>query len=245
MLKKTTVLDNKAISAIKKLNQSCCQHDNQLLSYPFDDADSHYLFYSENNILISALAISILGDSLAECSAFTVPKHRREGHFSRLLQAALDDYPESDILFACEPHCTDTLAVLNALGAEEETCEYQMEYQPGVKNSCPEPAHQDLLLQPVMQPDGTCRWELIHHGQIIGSSKTTRITNDRIFIHEVLIQEHLRGQGFGQDLIHLLLNSFLPSETIILQVSGDNNAAVALYKKTGFRVTRTLSYYYY
>jgi ribosomal protein S18 acetylase RimI-like enzyme len=32
---------------------------------------------------------------------------------------------------------------------------------------------------------------------------------------------------------------------VILQVSGDNAAALALYKKTGFRITETLSYYLY
>ncbi|MGL5435795.1 MAG: GNAT family N-acetyltransferase [Lachnospiraceae bacterium] len=247
MLKKLTKPDDSTAKAVTTLALSCCRHDNQILSYPLEDADCHYLFYADDGTLISALAMTGFGDAVTECSAFTLPGHRRQGYFSYLLNAALEDYEETDILFACDPGCADTQAVLKHLGAQPDSCEYQMEYTIDTATTPIPPVDQELDLQLLPQPDGSCLRQLICRGQIAGSCLTTPISDECICLHQVQIQDQLRGQGLGQDLLRLffLQLSDSPIHTVILQVSGDNQAAIALYKKTGFRVTRTLSYYCY
>ena len=66
-------------------------------------------------------------------------------------------------------------------------------------------------------------------------------------LFEVEIAEPLRGRGLGEAMIRKLqaLVPALGISTITLQVSGDNLPALGLYKKTGFRIAETLSYYLY
>lgn len=61
------------------------------------------------------------------------------------------------------------------------------------------------------------------------------------------IVPELRGRGIGKKALCLILR-FLKEQGVkllFLQVSGDNTAALNLYKKAGFRITETLSYYFY
>lgn len=247
MMIKTTAPDHHTGEELITLAKICCRHDNQLLSYPINDADSHYLFYSDDGLLVSAAAMTSLGGGITECSAFTLPKYRRQGYFSYLLQQALSDYGETDIQFACEPGCTDTISVLNHLQAELDTCEYQMEYTICQPSKIPAPNHQGLSLTSIRQEDDGIYWQLFYRGNPIGSCHTTRISDSRVCLHQFIILKNRRRQGFGQDLLRLLMPrlSGLTVREVILQVSGRNPAALALYTKTGFSITRTLSFYYY
>ena len=65
----------------------------------------------------------------------------------------------------------------------------------------------------------------------------------RFYLYHLEIIPDYRGYGLGRSLLHAVLAS-LPEDTqVILQVSSENTAALSLYKKTGFRITKTLSYY--
>ena len=66
-------------------------------------------------------------------------------------------------------------------------------------------------------------------------------------LFEVEIAEPFRGHGLGQAMIRQLqdLTPAIGISTLTLQVSGDNLPALRLYKKTGFHITETLSYYLY
>lgn len=247
MIITTTAPGDPVKAKLEALAATCCRHDNQLLSYPLDDADVHYLFYTGDGRLVSAAAMTALGDGVTECSAFTLPAYRRQGYFSQLLKQALEDCGETDILFACEPGCTDTISVLKHLQAEPDTCEYQMEYVFCRSSQIPAPSHQGLTLTSERQADEVLSWELFYGGCRIGSCCTTRISDSQVCLYQLTIQPDRRCQGFGRDFLRLLLArlSGLAVRTLILQVSGRNPAAVALYAKTGFSITRTLSYYYY
>lgn len=247
MIIKTTAPDNHVGEELKALAANCCRHDNQLLSYPLNDADSHYLFYTDDGLLVSAAAMTDLGGGVTECSAFTLPEYRRQGYFSYLLKQALADCGETDILFACEPDCMDTISVLKHLQAEPDTCEYQMKYSLCQPLKIPAPSHPCLSLTHIRQAEGTVHWQLIYRGSEIGSCLTTWISEDQVCLHQLMIHNDRQHQGFGQDLLRLLISrlSGLAVRTVILQVSGRNAAALALYAKTGFSITRALSYYYY
>lgn len=61
------------------------------------------------------------------------------------------------------------------------------------------------------------------------------------------IVPELRGRGIGKQALYLILRFLKETgvKALSLQVSGDNMAALNLYKKAGFRITETLSYYLY
>ena len=69
---------------------------------------------------------------------------------------------------------------------------------------------------------------------------------DSVYFYGFEIKRAYRGKGYGQSFLEVMIR-LLSSDyrQITLQVSSLNTAAVALYKKTGFRITDTLSYYLY
>lgn len=251
MIMKTNLIEFDKKETIDHLIECCNQHDSQTLSYPFEEADAHYLLFRENQQLAAILAMVGIGDDLVECCAFTLPKARRQGCFSALLAEALKDFDACDILFGCEPNCTAAIAVLKHLSAELEGNEYQMQYDfdeqmPLCDSSL---SHTNIRLtdDSFVSASKTRYWNFYSNNLLIGSCQTTNITPHQVFLHQVLISPEYQGQGYGRDLILLLLKQ-LPAHmvtTILLQVSGNNPAAFSLYQKTGFRITRTLSYYCY
>ena len=73
------------------------------------------------------------------------------------------------------------------------------------------------------------------------------VSADTVCLHHVEIVPEYRNRGYGTAFLLLLLPALSKEgfQKAVLQVSGDNAAAIALYKKTGFSVTKTLSYYFY
>ena len=65
------------------------------------------------------------------------------------------------------------------------------------------------------------------------------------------ISEPLRNQGLGTACLSLFLETYFAHpnakrfKKLFLQVSGLNQPAIALYKKAGFQITESLSYYVY
>lgn len=95
----------------------------------------------------------------------------------------------------------------------------------------PSPSRQPKPLANRPRCAGTCR--LLPYG------------GGRFYLYHLEIIPDYRGYGLGRSLLHAVLAS-LPEDTqVILQVSSENTAALSLYKKTGFRITKTLSYHNY
>ena len=67
------------------------------------------------------------------------------------------------------------------------------------------------------------------------------------YLYGFEIREGQRGQGLGTSLLIKVLSFLAEREPlpVTLQVSGSNGPALSLYKKTGFRITETLSRYLY
>lgn len=80
-----------------------------------------------------------------------------------------------------------------------------------------------------------------------GSCLTSPVSRDTLCIHHVEILPRLRGKGLGTLLMDQLIRRLQKTRIrrLLLHVSGGNAPAAALYKKTGFRTTETLSYYMY
>lgn len=244
----------------------CCAFDTLSLSYPVSPEEDafHYLLYTQSGQLLSVLALLPADAFTMECIAFTHPGHRKCGCFSQLLSAALESFPDVDLLFPVSGSCPDTMATLNALDAKLEYQEHQMERSLPLSSLSPasvntpcyfSPESAALLtsswLQPPSDPfaDSAC-WTLFQSNlpkQTAGSCLTSPAGPDQLCLHQVEIAPNLRGRGYGTALILGLLQ-FLSKTSIrkvSLQVSGNNTSAMALYKKTGFQITETLSYYLY
>ncbi len=283
-----TVLDRLSDSQIlqaEALAAACRQADSISLSYPSDEECRHYLLSGPDGRLLAALAVIPYENCQAECCAFTLPQHRRQGYFSALLERALKEWEEYEFTFTVEESCRDTCAVLEALGASLDHRDLQMEYRaPGgltapdggslgmtapQSGDSPDLTAPDgsgfpapLLLRPVSDepdcpdetgdtPDDFSRlWQLTTSsrlGLILGSCRTFPLSPETVCLHHVEISSPFRQKGLGTALIRLLLETLAAEGVthVLLHVAGDNSPAVALYKKTGFCVTKTLSCFLY
>lgn len=253
-LSKTSAPSELQLKEIVRLVEFCRIHDRIRLSYPSEeigDGCCHYLLYTEDGILAAALALIELDHEFSECSAFTHPDYRRRGCFTRLFTAALEEGEERDILFAVCENCPDTMAALDSLGADLESREHQMELElPPCDPECgitsPPLRHPEVTITSSIS-DGSSIWKLHEKGTAIGHCMLTPVSPTCACLHHVEIEETLRGHGYGSDFLALLFLRLSASgiRKVILQVSDGNPAALSLYRKTGFRLTETLSYYWY
>ena len=83
-------------------------------------------------------------------------------------------------------------------------------------------------------------------GQALGSCLLSP-SGFAVCLSSLLIREDLRGKGLGTRFLGFLFPALAKAgfSRITLQVSASNAPALALYRKTGFRVAETLSYYLY
>lgn len=79
----------------------------------------------------------------------------------------------------------------------------------------------------------------------IGSCRLIPFQNSAFYLYDVEIKKELRGNGLGEQLLSALFSQLPKGSRIRLQVSSQNQAAFSLYKKAGFGITETLSYYEY
>ncbi len=66
--------------------------------------------------------------------------------------------------------------------------------------------------------------------------------SDGKYIYDVFVREDLRGLGYGTKYMKKVLYEY-SDYNIYIQVSGQNTAAMALYKKLGFEAKEELWYY--
>ena len=209
----------------------CCQAEPLALSCP-RDADIYWLLTDGGGTVLSFLAAWQTGEALWECCAFTRPGCRRKGYASRLLDTACGEgapLEEGDILFAADGNSPAGIRALECLGAQAAEEEYLIALGPPAEDGAPFSAS---LLDADGRELGSC---------LLSPSGSS------VCLSSLHIQEELQGKGLGTAFLGLLLPALAEEgfSRIILQVSGSNAPALALYKKTGFRVMETLLYYLY
>ncbi len=249
---------------LKDLIEDCRQADGWAPSFP-EDGDV-YLFLANNNggksplFLTAALVLFSAEEDLWEACAFTRPSYRREGRFRRLLDAAEDFAPQAQFSFALssKDNSGNPLAALKAIGADYWYSEHAMALD------APEDPHlwgpgKDFglsggrLVWPggnEIQPESHLD-ACFYQEEILTASCSLAFFSGNAglscCIYQVLVPEPLRNQGWGSRFLSALLPCLFRRgvRRILLQVSGNNLPALALYQKTGFRITETLSYYLY
>lgn len=254
-------LKEQEMQDIQQLVHFCQQHDGISLSCPLDPDDEaqHFLLYGADDgcrRLFSVLSILQYDGETVECYAFTHPAHRQQGYFSELLAQVLEQTMDCDILFPVSGKCPDTLAALETLEAELESEELQMELELHAESmdemQCGNAVNPDFTLLPVAADpeEGMTEWTFYQgfsHKKRLGSCRTSVVSDTCICLHHVEILPEFRGLGYSSLMMERLIGALRKQgfARIILQVSGDNHAALSLYKKQGFRITETLSFYLY
>ena len=79
--------------------------------------------------------------------------------------------------------------------------------------------------------------------EAVGTCRLLPSGPSSFYLYHVEIRRELRSKGWGQALLEALFEELPKGSLLTLQVSSLNTPALALYKKTGFRITETLSYF--
>lgn len=249
---RTKQLDLHQLEDLHALETACRSHDQTSLTFPTEDGCLFFLLYDEETLL-SAFSAIFNEFETCSCSAFTLPSCRRRGHFTRLLEEFLKESGECDLLFLADVSCPDTLKTLEAIEAEFLNCEHMMELHlpapsPGLDS-------QAVQFSPALSPRDEDTLYTIHVNDQSAGSFHLIFQNETVYFYGFEIQELLRNQGIGTRAAAALIEELnrsarsqpenLPVSRVLLQVSGDNEPALALYQKLGFAFTETLSYYVY
>lgn len=225
------------------------------LSFPYEDGTLFYLLYNASLVSVLALNMPSRPFEPAECTAFTRPSHWRTGCFSTLFSLAETEFEEIDLLFPTDHSNEGAEKALESLGTELAFSEYRMtlsltsplcqknaisvspkhlSYTVSLKEAKTGCFHFfDATLNTSLDiPCGTCSFTCFETSACLSDFE---------------IVEPLRGQGIGKKALSLIISyaKNLGLSSLSLHVSGDNIPAVSLYKKTGFQISETLSYYLY
>lgn len=235
------------------------------VSFP-DSEDTVYLTARDKHTLAAVLALTPCGDHTFECAAHTAAHFRRQGIFSELLSRALEELPEeSELLFYIRPTDEDSVRTMEAIGAEKISAEHMMELEKPAPHApagvtCPDdttaqtgaalrggiagPAGTPALtVSAASSPEGEP--ELLYESEYGFVRIASRSRGS--YLYGLEISEAERGKGHGTRFLSAVLSD-LDSRGLFpvrLQVSGENTPAMALYKKTGFRIIETLLCYLY
>lgn len=209
------------------------------------DADGLWLAADENDELTGCLLLFQTDLHSWEGIPFVHPAYRRKGIFSALLANACQkgNCPgEDDLFFSVRPTQTLWLQVLNSIEAEKAFDEYMMEYSFQNLSSARLKTEADFSDELTVSFQGTEGMASCPHVSCLLSAH-----GSSIYLYQLFTEEAFRGQGRALTFLHHLFPRLkaLGFSSVRLQVSGANLPAMALYKKTGFHITETLSFYLY
>ena len=210
-------------------------------TFPLDDVDL-FAIYEIDGVIRSAAAFIEEDEFLYECFGYTDPEYRRQGFFFELLDMSIEALPEdSEFLFYTNGNDKDCMAAIHALEAELALEEHMMELDLSAF-SAPMSSDSALTMEEA-DLDGTLTRIYKTPYGIVHIS----VFSSYYYLYGLEIQELFRGQGHGKTLLHQVLHDLKTKNPLPLrlQVSGDNSAALSLYKKTGFQITETLFGYLY
>ncbi len=235
------------------LQEACNQYDHISLTLPLEEDCICCLLY-ENERLLSALITFFTDSDTMECYGCTLPGERQKGHFTSLLKELVNDYPDCDFLFPVYENCLDGLKALKAMEASFCYKEHFMElsipeseksiFFKEIVDGC------GLTITSLRNSDGFLCYEFLKDNALVGKCSLD-IQENSTYLFGFEISKHLRGQGLGTACLNLFLRTYISltgdqrKDIIYLQVSDENPAAVSLYKKAGFHIRESLSYYLY
>lgn len=249
-MKKTycqTRLTPTQVRAFHDLINTCQACEPLRLGFP-DDADN-FLFTCEGTMILSCLIVCQVQEDVWECYVFTHPDWRRKGLCRDLIGELCKQTPaDTELVFLLDHQSPDALAAFSSLEMEHWRTEYQMEQNIDAA-SFPPPSFILTQEEIVEEYDGKKGWLFSALSAsppiLLGSCRVLAHRPAEFYLYHVEMVEKYRNQGWGTKLIQAVLQTLPQPSRLFLHVSSDNPAAVNLYKKTGFHITETLSYYLY
>lgn len=78
---------------------------------------------------------------------------------------------------------------------------------------------------------------------VLSSSAETEMKSDAIELTYIGVAANQRSKGLGKDLLNTFIETSREAgyRSVVLSVEKDNEAAIALYQKAGFKITKTFS----
>ncbi len=237
----------------------------------YNDLDCFFLGY-EDNTLISILCAFFPGRKEVEFNGFTHPEHRRQGHFTLLVEHAIcvyTAYPFSQVLFQREQNSQSGLSYLQKRYPELDRSEYVMvlEKQHWMNKEhigtleLVEAQNKEDTIAVISDSFEEDREESSHTLEYLLSQadrktflyrfedKALGVLNaameDGVWeLHGVGIIHAYRNKGMGRRMLSLAFDYlFNEAEAIQLEVDSENPPALALYQKLGFRTTSRVDYH--
>jgi len=235
--------------------------------------NSIFLMY-DGNQLISLLTMFVPTQNEAEITALTLPSHRSKGYFKQLLSKSCEElikYGIPEILFVVESQSMTGKQVISHLAAQYDFTEYSMRldhrhYVPLSKNRLTylNPSEEDLtrliqtsmkifedsyeeaqgIIMNIFQSVTRDTYLGILKGEIIGMGSSSR-DGDEVSIFGFGITPEFRSKGYGQDLLHLIVEQLIQSgiREIVIEVDSNNSHAFNLYQKFGFQIEAAYEYH--
>jgi len=243
-------------------------------SLNFDHRIKSFFLVYENGKLISMLSMFIPTKHEAEITAYTLPKYRKKGYFKSLLEKAVEElrvFFIPDLLFVCENTSIPGKRVINALKANYDHTEYFMRFD-RASYSCITTYRLKLLkterkelekaiaaymkvfgdsheetksqIKNCYELDTREQYLAVLEDEIIGVVSVNLEAEDVSIFGFGIVPEY-RSKGYGKELLHLIVESFLKRgrSDIIIDVNSENADALELYRKTGFHIEVAYEYY--
>lgn len=250
---RTNAPDARLSKDLSLLQKTCNEYDHITFSFPLEEDCICCLLY-EDERLLSALIGFFTDPDTMECYGCTLPDKRQNGHFTFLLKELVNDYPDCDFIFPVYEDCQDGLKTLQAMEASFCYKEYFMELSTPMSEEAifikENKDRNDLTISSRKDSDDQICYEFFKDKAVVGKCRLD-IQENSAYLYGYEISESLRRQGLGTACLRLFLKTYTSllsnqrKDTIYLQVSGDNLPAVALYKRAGFQIRESLSYYLY
>ena len=281
ILKELNIYSDDIVNDMHLLEQICIDQDKLQGSIFVDttmnfnqEMNSIFLMY-DGDQLISLLTMFVPTQHEAEITALTLPSHRGEGYFKKLLSKAVGElrkYEIPEVLFVLESQSVTGKHVLTHLAAQYDFTEYSMrlearKYVPRASNRLKylkpsegelaklidtsmrifEDSYEDTqsMIVNIFKSVTRDQYLGILNNEIIGMGSSSR-DGDEISIFGFGITPEFRSQGYGYDLLHLIVAHLREQSgirKIVIEVDSDNKHAFNLYQKFGFQIETAFEYY--
>lgn len=201
-----------------------------------------YMLYN-GTVLVSFLSVFIPDETQCEIYANTIPSQRRNGHFTKLLNAAINNlknYGIKKIFIVNEPSCTAGSDLLDSypnisFAYSEYLMKYNMKQTPNPKR----------ILDIEFSTEGNTEYiDTFFESDHIGHMN---IEHNRgvATIYGFEVENSKRGNGYGTETLLLSLEHLISKgcHKILLQVNGANLAAHKMYSHHGFIHEEQIDYW--
>lgn len=235
-LKILSHLNSKRLAQIEGLRRECSALDGTEYRFYTGDADARDFFalYYEGKRL-TGFAFCCCGEP-AEISGAIHPDFRGRHIFARMVSALKNHAKAGTYEFSGRDAYPGFIECAKSLGAVCRREEHLMRFTAKEPPACP-------LLQYSERENGN----VFLFGEPERPSGHISLSYDGalVNIYNVYVEPRLRGQGLGYSMMCSVLDRLATEnmKNIVLQVSGSNKPALALYAKCGFEITDSVVFY--